>query len=204
MNKSESRYFNTAIKMDKAFMSLLEEKEFEYISIKEICEKAGVNRSTFYLHYDNTRDLLLESINYMNEQFLSYFQSESESVSIVTKIESCPAEELILVTPNYLIPYLTYIKEHKKLFRTAIAKSVTMNLEETYQKMFRHVFNPIMKRFDFSVYERNYVIVFYISGIIAIIMEWLKNDCHDTIEQISDIIIKCVLPVSFEDMEKCK
>lgn len=71
MNKSESKYFNTAIKMDKAFLQLLEKKDFEYISVKEICEKAGVNRSTFYLHYDNISDLLSESIRYMNEQFLS-------------------------------------------------------------------------------------------------------------------------------------
>ena len=77
MNKSESKYFNTAIKMDKAFLQLLEKKDFEYISIKEICEKAGVNRSTFYLHYDNISDLLSESIRFMNEQFLSYFHTEN-------------------------------------------------------------------------------------------------------------------------------
>lgn len=202
MNKSESKYFNTAIKMDKAFLQLLEKKDFEYISIKEICEKAGVSRSTFYLHYDNTSDLLLESIRYMNEQFLSYFQSEN--VGIITKLKSCPIEELILVEPRYLIPYLTYIKEHKKLSRTAISKSASMNLEETYQRMFWHVFNPIMERFDFPVSERNYVMSFYINGIIAIIMEWVKNDCCDTLEQITDIIIKCVVPTRFENMEKKK
>lgn len=195
MNKSESKYFNTAIKMDKAFLQLLEKKDFEYISIKEICEKAGVNRSTFYLHYDNTSDLLLESVRYMNEQFLSYFQSES--MGIVTKLKSCPVEELILVEPKYLMPYLTYIKDHKKLFRTAVSKSASMNLEETYQRLFQSVFNPIMERFDYPVSERNYVMIFYINGIIAIIMEWVKNDCRDTIEQITDIIMKCVVPAGF-------
>ena len=29
MNKSESKYFNTAIKMDEAFLSLIEVKDFE-------------------------------------------------------------------------------------------------------------------------------------------------------------------------------
>lgn len=202
MNKSESKYFNTAIRMDKAFLQLLEKKDFEYISIKEICEKAGVNRSTFYLHYENTSDLLLESIRYMHEQFLSYFQSMD--AGIITRLKSCPIEELMLVEPKYLMPYLTYIKENKKLFKTAISKSVSMNLEETYQRMFRHVFNPIMERFDFPVFERNYVIAFYINGIIAIIMEWVKNDCGDTIEQITDIIIKCVKSTKFENMEKKK
>lgn len=50
MNKNESKYFNTAVKMDEALIALLEKKEFSYITVKEICEAAGVNRSTFYLH----------------------------------------------------------------------------------------------------------------------------------------------------------
>lgn len=47
MNRSESKYFNTAIRMDEAMMELLERKDFEYITIKEICAAAGVSRSTF-------------------------------------------------------------------------------------------------------------------------------------------------------------
>ena len=47
MNKSESKYFNTARKFDDALIFLLEKKDLEYISVKEICETAGVNRSTF-------------------------------------------------------------------------------------------------------------------------------------------------------------
>ena len=39
MNKSESKYQNTAILMDEALLLLLEKKEFEFITVKEICEK---------------------------------------------------------------------------------------------------------------------------------------------------------------------
>ena len=63
MNKSESKYFNTAIKFDQALLSLLEQKPFEYITVSELCVQAGVNRSTFYLHYENTSDLLRETAN---------------------------------------------------------------------------------------------------------------------------------------------
>lgn len=41
MNKSESKYFNTAEKMDKAFLEILEKKDFAFITVKEICQKAG-------------------------------------------------------------------------------------------------------------------------------------------------------------------
>ena len=36
MNKSESKYFNTASKMDEAFLDLLSKKDFAYITVKEI------------------------------------------------------------------------------------------------------------------------------------------------------------------------
>ena len=65
MNKNESKYFNTAKRMDEALITLLEKKDFEYVTIKEICDTAGVNRSTFYLHYENTVDLLKETTRYI-------------------------------------------------------------------------------------------------------------------------------------------
>lgn len=69
MNKSESKYYNTALLMDEALLLLLEKKEYEFITVKEICEKAGVNRSTFYLHYETIDDLLYEAIEMINKRF---------------------------------------------------------------------------------------------------------------------------------------
>ena len=81
MDRSQSKYFHTAAKMDAALIALLNEKDFEYITIKEICQKAGVNRSTFYLHYENTRDLLEETMQYLVDQFLSYFSVDMQEIS---------------------------------------------------------------------------------------------------------------------------
>ena len=41
LNKSESKYFNTAEKMDKAFLELLQKKDLSFITVKEICQRAG-------------------------------------------------------------------------------------------------------------------------------------------------------------------
>ena len=62
MKKNESKYFYTATLMNRALLSLLEKKDIEFITITEITAKAGVNRSTFYLHYDNIYELLEETI----------------------------------------------------------------------------------------------------------------------------------------------
>lgn len=191
MNKSESKYFNTAIKMDEALLKLLEKKDFAYITVKEICETAGVNRSTFYLHYETISDLLSESISYMNEQFLNYMKKDS--AIFITKIRECSKDELYLVTPEYLIPYLNYIKEYKRLFRTATENAAILDMENTYSRMFRHVFNPILDRYKVPECDRAYMMMFYIRGLMGIITIWLQNDCEDSVEHITDIIQKCVV-----------
>lgn len=192
MNKSESKYFNTAKKMDIAFLELLEQKDFEYITVKEICKRAGVNRSTFYLHYETISDLLSESVEYINRHFLDYMKINS--VDFMSKLNDCPIEELNLITPEYLIPYLSYIKEHKSIFKTSVKNASVLNLDKSYSLMFEHIFNPIMNRFKITQERRNYIMSFYISGLMAIISEWLKSDCKESVENLIAIIEDCVLP----------
>ena len=174
MTRSESKYFVTATKMDEAFLRLLEKKDISYITVKEICETAGVNRSTFYLHYETISDLLSESVNYLNDQFLAYMKKDKEAV--VSRLQKCSLNELFLVTQEYLTPYLCYIKEFKKIFRTAIENAAVLELEKSYDKMFCYVFTPILERYEVPEKDRTYIMAFYIRGLMAIITEWLKTD----------------------------
>lgn len=189
MNKNESKYFNTAQKMDEAFLLLLEKKDFAYITVKELCAKAGVNRSTFYLHYEALEDLLSECTDYLNARFRDYMQRDSDE--FFTRLKDCPLNELYLITPEYLVPYLNYVKEHKRLFTAAIKNTKVLRLEETYNKMFRFVFVPILERYGVSADDMEYMMMFYVQGLVAVIIRWLKNDCTDTVERLIDIMQKC-------------
>lgn len=189
MNKSESKYFATAVRMDEAFLGILEKKDLAYITVKEICEKAGVNRSTFYLHYKTVADLLSESVSYMNEHFLSYMKKDSSA--FVIKLRTCPLEELYLITPEYLTPYLNYVKENRRLFRTALENAEALRLEDSYNGLLRHIITPILERYGVAVNDRPYILAFYIKGLMAIISEWLKNDCADSVDYIAGVIQRC-------------
>lgn len=191
MKRSESKYFNTALRMDRAFLALLEKKDMEYITVKEICETAGVNRSTFYLHYETIGDLLAESVQQMNEQFLEHMQLRAEF--FVSRIRECPLDELYLVTPAYLTPYLEYIAQNKRLLRTALKNSASLGLDKVYGRMVEHVFVPVLERFQIAEPDRNYILAFYIHGLVAIISEWLKNDCKDPVSHVSAIMEQCVM-----------
>ena len=190
MNKSESKYFNTAIKFDKALLSLLEKKPFEYITISEICEKAEVNRSTFYLHYENTADLLKEATAYMLNDFLSYFDVDTKNIT--TQYKNCDLQELNFINEKYLHPYLSFIKENQQLFTAVLSKPTAFDSNMIFQKLFDNIFVPILNKFRYPKDEQRYVIMFYLNGITAIITEWLQDDCSKSVTEVSDIIYYCI------------
>ena len=191
MNKNESKYFNTAIKMDEALITLLEKKDFEYITIKEICDTAGVNRSTFYLHYENTSDLLKETTRYIIDKHLAYYEIDQKRISL--QFETCKREELLFITDEYLVPYLKFIKDNQRLFKVSIKQFNSFNMNEVYGRMFEHIFNPILERFHVPEKERAYVMKFYLTGVFAIVMEWLDNNCSDGMETVTRVITDCVM-----------
>ncbi len=172
--------------MDEAFLALLEKKDFAYITVKEICAAAGVNRSTFYLHYETVGDLLHESVAYMLRQFLDYMAHDTET--FVAKLHTCPLQELYLLTPEYLTPYLNYIREHRRLFRTATENAAVLGLDRAYDQMCRHVLTPILERYGVPQEERAYRMAFSVQGLMAIITEWLRRDCADSVERIISIL----------------
>lgn len=190
MNKSESKYFNTAVKMNDALLTILEKKPFEYITVSELCEMAEVNRSTFYLHYENTADLLAETTKRIIDGFLSYFPVDT--AIITKKFSDCDLDKLNYISAEYLNPYLSYIREHKTIFSTALVHSNTFGFENIFQRMFDNIFDPILERFHYPTGDRKYVMLFYLNGINAIVIQWLKDGCDKSNEDIYRIINECI------------
>lgn len=189
MNKSESKYYNTALKMDEAFISLLGKKDFEFITIKEICDKAGVNRSTFYLHYETLNDLLIESNEYIINKFISSHSSDELNMQDIHKMSSI---ELNFITPKYLLPWLRFIKENKILFKTYMSKFSSLTMDKNNELLYDNVVNPILDKYNIENSIRPYMLKFYEEGIMAIVKYWVANNCVENIEKICKIIMDCV------------
>ena len=192
MNKSESKYYNTSLLMNQALIELLNKKDYEFLSIKEICKKAGVNRSTFYLHYDNIDDLLGETIDNLNKEFFSCFGEEAKDFA--TKIQGKQKEDLILITPQYLLPYLNHVKQHKIVYQVSNKHPNLMQSTDKYNYLQNKILFPIFDSFNINKDERKYISAYYISGVYAIVDEWIKGGCKDDENFICELIINCVQP----------
>ena len=186
MNKSESKYFNTALLMNEALLLLLETKEYEFITVTEICKKAGVNRSTFYLHYETIDDLLFETLNMINNKFNESFNNRKIDINSATK------ESLFLINDEYLIPYLIFIKENLRIYKLIHEKPFIFKKHTTFNIMYEKLFSKILEIYKVPEDEKEYVFSYYSFGLVAIIQRWIENNCSDDIEKIVNIMKKVI------------
>lgn len=186
MNKSESKYYNTALLMDEALLLLLEKKDYEFITVKEICVKAGVNRSTFYLHYESIDDLLNETLEMVSNKFFSTFDHK------VINPKSATKDELFLIDDEYLIPYLKLIKTHKKIYKLIHNKPEIFNNQKASKKLYHELFDEILNKFGVKENEKEYVFSYFSYGVLAIVNKWIENDCNEEIEAIVNLIKRLI------------
>ena len=90
--KTDRRARYTRMVLKESLIELLKEKRISNISIKEICERADINRSTFYSHYQDQYDLMhqveQEVLGEIREYLDSYSfdANESESLQLMNRI----------------------------------------------------------------------------------------------------------------------
>lgn len=178
MNKQESKYKNTALLMDEALLLLLEEKDYDRITVKEICLKAGVNRSTFYLHYEGMNDLLEETVSMINERFKKSLSS----------IPVGDPSKVVLTNKGYLRPYLEFIKNNRRAYKVIHLKDDLFGSQKTFSKFYQSIFSPALTNFGVEESEKKYVFAFYTQGTVAVIGRWLEDDCKDDVDRIVGII----------------
>lgn len=186
MNKAESKYYNTALKMHKALFEILEYKSFSLINVKELCEKAEVNRSTFYSHYESINDLLIEAKEYLMKSFLDSFNKDVLLMDLPLDV----SEDYI--KNNFIMPYLKFVKEYKLPFKVFVENLKVFNADAYYSSLLNKVLKPSLKRKgvkdDLTV---SYLSRFYLTGITSMIIEWINRECKDDVEYIAEVIMKC-------------
>ena len=114
MNEKDPRAVRTKNLIKEAFVKLLEEKDFKYITIKDITTKATINRATFYAHYLDKYLLLEELVIDCFEEMLPV------EILSATNLNEGVIKELILFLYEYNIAFY----QTHKIDSTSIASTV--------------------------------------------------------------------------------
>lgn len=113
--KKDRRITRTKEAINRAFLELFEEKEFERITINDIAERANINRATVYLHYADKYDLLDKCIeDHLNEMVAACSLHKSFQLKITDPFEATEAlKSLFVYFENHFLFFSTMLSSHK-------------------------------------------------------------------------------------------
>lgn len=148
--------------MQQAYLSLMSTKPAAKITVKDICEKAEVNRSTFYLHYSEPNDIL----------------KNLEDDTIAEVVEILSAISSTNMNPddakNHLITFLRHLERNDELFRALLIDNSDPHFRRKLQtvalEMTKSAFDVEMPaEYSDSTY------LYIVSGSIELLSEWIRN-----------------------------
>jgi AcrR family transcriptional regulator len=185
MKKMDIRARFTQKALRDSLVELMESKSILDISIKEICEGAGVSRSTFYTYYKDQYDLLGQMQEETLVEFDKLIQKHSPAGTLL------PAKELVTL--------IEAILQHIASNSNSIQVFLSENGESDFQKRFVKYFTALMQQFKYTqssglADERNlkYHSVFIRDGCIGIIQEWLKGGMDMSVHDMAKLFAKLV------------
>ncbi|MDR2043622.1 MAG: TetR/AcrR family transcriptional regulator [Clostridium sp.] len=167
---------NQRIRLSKALLKnalieLLWEKNIEKISIYELCDRAQINRTTFYKYYGD-QYALLEDIE--NDWLLALERHFSFG----------QAQDLVALTN-----VLEYLESERDKFRVLFNSSLE---KEFSLKLFNlpTVVSTLNLRFleDRPEHLRNYIYIFVCQGCYAVIRQWLNDDIRAPAGEIAELL----------------
>lgn len=174
--KNNKRFKNTEIIMEACTLELMKKHNIEKITVKKVCEKAGVNRSTFYAHFSDIYDLFDKMEDTLSKELLSKFDADSKIFSIET-----------------LTIFLSHIKKHKYFYNIVLPTRTDFPTDRGYDLLLNEVIRPLCAKSNIT--DENEILYYLISfqaGFTNILKEWVKNDCRQSEEKIAMIIKNCI------------
>lgn len=167
MNKyGNSRYKETENKIKQAFLSLLRDKHINHISVNEICCNAHISRPSFYTHYEDINDLIMK-IEYEKSAPISSILTASKELS-----------------QDDFANYLNYVKENKCFYIAYFQYNGNANISQS-------TMNQYLTNNDLNDSAHlKYHMLFFMAGLKAVVYEWLSQNCPETIEQLSQVLLK--------------
>lgn len=174
--KESRRVTMTKMLLKESLLELMAKKPIPKITIKEICDSADLNRTTFYSHYADQFALLEEIENDAIEKtdaFLAQIGDNENRLSIFEE-------------------FFTYIKSDVKVFSVLLRTDI----DNTFKLRFVEVCIAHLSKYDYhenlSDNDKDYIYRFIFMGALSVLEKWIENDFDKSPRQMSELILALI------------
>lgn len=174
--KNDPRVRYTEMIIKKAFLELLQQKPMNKITVREICDKAEINRSTFYKHYLDCYNLM----DKLKEEALLQFDTLMAGTE---GHEVMPAVLSILkaIQSNQVLRSLITQDRGNGEFTHQIVRSCFRYLD-------LHL--PVSPERGWGERQKKMGYAFLTGGVSSVIQYWIQSGCKEPSEQIAAAIME--------------
>ena len=158
-------------KIERAFLNLIAKYRYDEISISQICKEGGINRSTFYCHYDDINDLIVKIESKFAKNMASIFNyGDRKNNDAFVEMFKFIQDNRYFYKAFLNIPYATLAEYNTKI---EVLKHIGEN-------------SDIDKSKTIGIFYRA---SFFGAGIKEMCRLWLENDCKETPEEMAKLLL---------------
>ncbi|HHU29158.1 MAG TPA: TetR/AcrR family transcriptional regulator [Firmicutes bacterium] len=166
--------------LEESLITLMEKKDISKITIKEICEKADINRSTFYAHYRDQYDLLRKIEN----KFLAAIQAYLEN------FDKKYTEDIVLITEKIF----QYIRKNARICRLLLSERGDFTFQKKIMKLvYDLIISEITGNNKITKEDAEYVYSFTVSGCVGFVQKWLDDGMKKSPRCMAETIVNLIL-----------
>jgi AcrR family transcriptional regulator len=172
------RVIKTIEGIKSAFETLICEKDYDKITVKELCERARINKKTFYNYYE-TLDMLLAE---MQAELSAGFLDRIKDYSLPEELDKVNREFFVYASQQGLAYEKITCGGTYHTIRDEMAENVndaSWSKSKKYQKL--------------SDYEKKVLIGFINNAVIGAYREWVESGKTVPMDEVIDITNRIVL-----------
>jgi AcrR family transcriptional regulator len=165
----------------EALMALLAERAFEAITVKDICERAMVHRTTFYKHYEDKYALLAQG---MREMYDVLLRAEEHIPPCAFSIDD---------PPPYFVRLFTHVAEHQQFYKLMLCGEGIGRFQKLLKDYIIEqgetkvpTFAPVDQKLSVP---RTIHLQFMAGAVISTLIWWLENDMPHSPQQMAQYLL---------------
>lgn len=174
MEKTNQRIMLTKKLLKDGLLRLLENKSIEKVNVTELCREAGINRATFYAHYETPHDVLNEI--------------ESDiSADVIHSFEQVLQNDKHLNLQEGIEIVCQYFYDNIELLRVLIRNYSTQNLAISFTRAYEAVISsPLAKGADEE--DVKLVTTFLAGGGFFVLCYWISGGVQKTSKEMAQLM----------------
>ena len=176
-----SAYSKKAIR--QSLLALMEDKPLNKITVREICERAQVNRSTFYAYHADIYDLYR---TILKEYFRCQHRIIEDGKALLRSRPDITALTVADFT-DYFMVYFSIALENRELFRFVFNQNADAAIHVNMRKLlYRELVALLPEHTPEKIRDAFFASFIFVSGgVTFLMMEWLNNGCRMPVETLA-------------------